>query len=238
MVWIHFRTGDGLMSISRKLSSAGGTLGGGGVSEFSFVAIEGNTSSTTATVPSSAQVGDLCIIFSIGVSSGAPATPSGWSQIYRIDGPLFSSRGIYKVLTPGEAGTSVIVNSATNVSVYGATISLVIRGDVPVTNVYVSSLTSQGETNTTVSASLDTSEYAPPNILIAAKSDFNKTYSSYSTALSGSFWGGGLSKTATIMALAACYEIQNSSNTDRTASPTTPNSSSYQHMHSFVLNAE
>lgn len=225
------------MSISRKLSSAGGTLGGGGVSEFSFVAIEGNTSLTTATVPSSAQVGDLCVIFSIGVSSGAPANPSGWSQIYRIDGPLFSSRGVYKVLTSGDAGSSVTVNSSSSVNVYGATISLVVRGDRPLTSVNVSSLTSQGETSSTASATLSTSAYAPPNILIAAKSDHNEFYSSYSTALSGSFWDGGLSKTAKLMALAACYEIQNSSNTDRTASPTIPNSSTYQHMHSFVVNA-
>lgn len=221
-----------------KIQGAGGLVGGGGVSEFSFVAIEGNTSLTTATVPSSAQVGDLCVIFSIGASSGAPANPSGWSQIYRIDGPLFSSRGIYKVLTPGDAGSSVTVNSSGSVGVYGATISLVVRGDLPLTSVNVSSLTSQGETSSTASATLNTSAYTPPNILIATKSDLGKSYSSYSTALSGSFWDGGLSKNASLMALAACYEIQNSSNTDRTASPTNPNSSSYQHMHSFVLNAE
>jgi len=219
-----------------KAIGAGGAGGGGGVSEFSFVVSDGTTQTPNAIVPSTSQAGDLCFISSIGVSAGAPITPTGWTQIYRIDGGLFSSRGVYKVLAPEDIGTNVTVSSDQS-TLYNASISLVFRGIPQLSSVYISSLTSQGEVNLTTSAALDTSVYSAPNILIATKSDFNKSYSSYSSAISGSFWTGGVVKNSPLMGLACCYEIQNLSNIDRTAAPANPSNSAYQHMHSFVTNA-
>lgn len=206
------------------------------VTNFTFIASTGTTGTTTATVPSSSQVGDLCVIVAVGVVP-SPAPPSGWTQVSITNGSLFCHRIVYKILTSGDIGTSVVLNGSGNVGSYGATCSLVFRGNIPISAVHISSLNTQGETNTTVSSVKDTSLYPPSNIIIATKSDYNIYYSTYSTAISGSFWNGGISKTVSLQGLAISYEIQNSSNTNRTVSPANASSSNYQHMHSFVLNA-
>lgn len=217
-----------------KAIGAGGNEGGS-ITSISFVASDGTTGSQSVVIPATAQVGDVAFIIG-GAVSPTSSAPSGWTLVSQTVGGLFTIRVFYKILTAGDPGSSVIINGSSNISSYGATNVLVFRANKTPTSVLISSLNADGEVSTTVSRLKDTTLYSPPNLIIATKYDFSQSYTSYSSAISGTFWNGGIAKNSSINALASCYEIQPSTNTDRTVSPTNATSSTYQHMHSFVVN--
>lgn len=206
------------------------------ITSVSLVASDGTTGSTSVTIPSASKIGDIAIIFGVGVAGTSYPSVSGWTLISGTYGGLFALRIFYKKIQSSDIGASITLNNSSSVDSYGATNVHVFRANSTPMNVYISSLNADGETNNTVSRTKDTSVYSPPNIIIAAKSDFNTYYPTYSSAISGSYWTGGIAKTAPISALASSYEIQNASNINRTVSPTNSSSSAYQHMHSFVIN--
>jgi hypothetical protein len=70
-------------------------------------------STTSITIPASAQAGDLAVLIRSGFTSGAQSTPTGWTQIatYTALTPVFTAW--YRILQSGDAGSTVTFTTQT-----------------------------------------------------------------------------------------------------------------------------
>jgi hypothetical protein len=96
---------------------------------WSYVADETNSNSTTITIPATAQVGDLCVLYDVTAVNDANVTPTGWTSIIS-NNDTFENNFSYRLLTSGEPGSSVTGQTGGQ---YSIKIMMVFRPSVAVT---------------------------------------------------------------------------------------------------------
>lgn len=108
-----------------------------------------NISATTAsiTVPATAQVGDIAIIFNMSTTV-TDVIPVGWTSIISTTTTGIRSSIVYKKLLPSDIGAAVTLSSGTTNK-----IMLIYYGNAPIMNVVPSAILSQ---STTVDPTLQT----------------------------------------------------------------------------------
>jgi hypothetical protein len=193
------------------------------VLSFSFVASSFTSGSSTITIPATAQVGDIAVLFDTQ-ALGSLATPSGWTQIANTNS-TFEDVLSYRLLTAGNPGSSVTGMSNTQ---YMNKIMLVFRPSTSISSVSITSLNNSGETsaqptNQTVSATT-------PSIIIGAIGAYGS-----SPALTGTFWTGDILEGPKSTAYARIYyEIQNETATTRTVAAGA-DYGTYNRLYSFAI---
>lgn len=134
------------------------------VSSMSFVT-SGYSSSSIAsiTIPAVAQTGDIAILYDVTNVTTNNTSPSGWTQIINQTTTGIRTIVSYKILTAGEAGTSV-----TGLGTTTRKFIAVFRGNVPITT---ASVTVTGQQATTATPTTQTlSGEAGPMIAFAVYS--------------------------------------------------------------------
>jgi hypothetical protein len=136
---------------------------------WSFVASE-TTNATAITIPASAAIGDLCILYDINAGQ-SPTIPAGFTEIIS-NNNVFETSFSHKTLTSGEPGSSV---SGSNGSEYSSKIMMIFRPTVPV-NIIRGVLDWVGETaNDPPAVTVNTSDITDAGIAIGIAKNYNAT---------------------------------------------------------------
>ena len=184
--------------------------------------------SSTIIIPSSAQAGDVAVLFDSAVES--PSTPTGWTSITSTSA-VFDLSVSYKILASGDAGSSVTGINDGGTS-YNLKQMLVFRFPTTPSSVTISSLTNSGMiTGIPTAQTINTVSAGTPVVAIA----MTRAYAS--EPYIDETWGTELFTSETNgNNMKVYYELQTTTATNRTVT-TSADYGSYNHTVSFALTA-
>lgn len=183
--------------------------------------------SSAISVPATAQVGDLAVLFDSTASSPTPE-PTGWTTIYSEE-LTFEFRVSYKILEPNYDTT---VTGVSNNQYYSVKTMLVFRPSSTASNVLVNSLEVESQQQSTPAPiSISSSPYAPTTIVFAMVRAYqNQPFIDEAT------WDSEFYNLSSGNAMKVFYELQ-SENIARTVT-TSADYGSYNFAIGFTINAE
>jgi hypothetical protein len=189
------------------------------VTSISFVTSAANDNSVTITIPASAQVGDVAVLFDVAenTTSCIPADviPTDWTGI--ITGSYVNTSGgngvrcriSRKILTSGDPGTTI---TGLNGSLYEDKVMLVFRGNVAVSTVNDIDWALEGTSSNPAAQTVNASTLGTAPLVVLGMAQARDSTAAFSTA-SPAFDATILN---TDSDMRAGYKIYNSSPADHT----------------------
>lgn len=147
--------------------------------------IETQSASSTLTIPSSAQAGDLAILMSTQAAANVSPTPTGWTTIFSQFSVGPSLVCWYRILQSGDAGAGVSVVQGS------AELILFRKANGTVSSVNVSGATVQQSTSKLTTQTQSAASATAPFIVIGAFASTAVTINSYDMYFTGGIAGSG-----------------------------------------------
>lgn len=224
----NYTNAQGIWNLNSTVNFRGTPGEGGGASlNFTFLAYGSSVDSASITIPVLAQAGDIAVLFD-STATGVAAVPSGWTSIYS-DDVTFEKTVSYKILSSGEAGTTITGQTDAQYSVKQM---LVFRPSTAINTITISNFVTSGQTDITPSQqTVAASVSGSPTIVFGMIRAYQQEPFINETFWDDSYYlteGNGNS-------VKVFYEIQ-STNTTRTVTAS-GDYGSYNHTLGFALNA-
>jgi hypothetical protein len=195
-----------MSSTARRMQMAASNVGGGEITQFTYVADAVGGADQSITMPSSAQAGDIAIAYTSGVGGSVANTLNGFTSIATISS-TFDDILQYRIVQSGDAGSTFTNSNATS---YDVSCVFVIRPNTAAATVTVSDINNSGlTTSAPADQTIGDSDLTSPRFFVVVGAQYGQTNHVVTGLANPVYTTGSISFDNSIARIAMYIHLQN-----------------------------